>query len=159
MSIHDPAAAVALPGFDREIPPDLAVRDVMASRPVSVGPDTTLAETLRLMLTRDEPAVAVVSEAGDVLGQVTYGEVLKHLLPSYAKRLSGEIRRGQAVDPGDRTVREVMDRSVLCLTDDQRLADAATMLVSKRLERVPVVHDGHLVGMLTREGIVRRLFG
>ena len=155
----DPAAVLALPGFDREIPADLAVRDVMTVRPVTVGPEDTLGGALGLMLRHDENALPVVAESGEVLGQVTYGEVLQYLLPSYAKRLSGEMRPGGVVDPRDRPVREIMDRTVLCLSDDQRLADAAAVLVNKRLERVLVVRGGQLVGLLTREGIVRRLFG
>jgi CBS domain-containing protein len=156
----DSAALVALPGFAREVPGDLAVRDVMASPTATLTPDDTLGHALDLMLRHDEPALPVVSDNQDVLGQVTYGEVLQYLLPSYAKRMSGATRRGAAyADPRDRPVRDAMDRSVLCLSDDQRLADAAALLVNKRLERVPVVRDGQLVGMLTREGIVRRLFG
>lgn len=154
------AAVLALPGFDREIPADLAVRDVMTMRPVTLRPEDTLDVALGLMLQHDERALPVVSETGDVLGQVTHGEVLQFLLPAYAKRMSGVSRPGSAAtEPRDRPVREIMDRTVLCLSDDQRLADAAAVLVNKRLERVPVVRDGQLVGMLTREGIVRRLFG
>jgi len=56
-------------------------------------------------------------------------------------------------------VRDVMDRSVLCLSEEQTLTEAATLMVHKKLERVPVVREGALVGLLTREDLVRRLFG
>jgi CBS domain-containing protein len=52
-----------------------------------------------------------------------------------------------------------MDRSVLCISEEQSLAEVATMMVTRDVERLPVVREGQLVGMLTRGDIVRRLFG
>jgi CBS domain-containing protein len=90
--------------------------------------------------------------------------VLRHLLPHQVRKLSGEYpaagRKGRTSDAAkEMLVRDVMDRSVLCLPDDQPLSDAAALMVNKKLERVPVVREGAFVGLLTREDIVRRLFG
>jgi CBS domain-containing protein len=52
-----------------------------------------------------------------------------------------------------------MDRSVLCVSEDQTLADIASLMVSKDIDRFPVVKEGVLVGFITRGDIVRRLFG
>jgi CBS domain-containing protein len=58
-----------------------------------------------------------------------------------------------------RTVRDVMTRQVLCVSPDQPLAEVASLMSNKDVERVPVVIDGKLVGFLTRGDIVRRLIG
>ena len=52
-----------------------------------------------------------------------------------------------------------MARSVLCVSEDQTLADAAQLLATKDVERVPVVKDGVLRGFVTRADLVRRLLG
>ncbi len=52
-----------------------------------------------------------------------------------------------------------MDRTVLCVSEDQALADVATMMLNRNVERFPVVREGALVGFLTRGDIVRRLLG
>jgi CBS domain-containing protein len=52
-----------------------------------------------------------------------------------------------------------MDRSVLCISEEQSLAEVANMMISRNIERFPVVREGRLVGLLTRGEIVRRLFG
>ncbi|HET7038869.1 MAG TPA: CBS domain-containing protein [Gemmatimonadales bacterium] len=146
-----------------EVPGELLVRDVLAGGVLSVGPETPLEEAARLMVEHRVAALPVVSENREVLGVVSHGEIMRHLLPQRVKKLSGEYpvpgRKSRASLPRDVLVRDVMDRSVLCLSDDQPLGDAAALMVSKRLERVPVVRDGALVGLLTREDIVRRLFG
>ena len=67
--------------------------------------------------------------------------------------------KGRPVEPGDVAVREVMDRSVLCLADDQTIADAAALMLSKEVDRFPVTRDGALVGFVTRGDIVRKLLG
>ncbi|HET6577341.1 MAG TPA: CBS domain-containing protein, partial [Gemmatimonadales bacterium] len=54
-------------------------------------------------------------------------------------------------------VRDVMARSVLCVSEDQTLADAAQLLAARDVERVPVVREGVLRGFVTRADLVRRL--
>lgn len=148
-----------------ELPEELLVRDVLPSGRVSVRPETTLGAAAELMIAHELPEIPVVSDEGEVLGMVGYRELLVHLLPRYTKRLSGEFARrasratSRVEEPREMPVRDVMDRSVLCISDEQPLKDAAALLVNKNLERVPVVREGTLVGLLTREDIVRRLFG
>jgi predicted transcriptional regulator len=56
-------------------------------------------------------------------------------------------------------VGEVMNRNVLCASEDQAMADVATMMINKDIARFPVTRDGILVGTLTKEEVVRRMFG
>ena len=56
-------------------------------------------------------------------------------------------------------VRDAMARSVLCISEDQTLADAAQLLAKQDVEWVPVVKDGVLRGALTRADLVHRLLG
>ena len=149
---------------DLDVHDELLVRDVVVGRAVSVRPDATLLEAARVMVVNHVGAIPVVSDTREVLGLVSHGEVLRHLLPHQVRKLSGEYpaagRKGRTSDAAkEMLVRDVMDRSVLCLPDDQPLSDAAALMVNKKLERVPVVREGAFVGLLTREDIVRRLFG
>ena len=68
-----------------------------------------------------------------------------------ASGCSGETR--------GRTVRDVMTRQVLCVSPEQPLAEVASMMINKDVDRVPVVREGTLVGFLTRGDIVRKLIG
>jgi CBS domain-containing protein len=141
------------------------VRDFMTSKVLSVRPEQTLEFAARLMVAHDIPSLPVVSNSGVVLGIVTHREVLRFLLPKYVKRVStGEFLAPVRRDPADRRdpntipVREAMDRSVLCISEDQTLADVASLIVNKDIDRFPIVRDGVLVGFITRGDIVRRLF-
>jgi len=142
---------------DSELPGQLTVRDVMTPNAQTVKGEQTLGEVARIMLERDVRAVPVVDDGGGLLGIVTHRELLRYLVPEFQHRSkSGEHRPG-TVDPQLAPVRELMSRSVLCLSEDQPLADVANLMNSKDVDRFPVVREGVVVGFLTRADLIRRL--
>ena len=156
-------AVEALTGAD--LPGQLIVRDVMTSRVHAMRPDETLGQAARFMLDHDIRALPVVDEGGALLGIVTHAELLRHLIPDYLQKTkSGKFRaitpaqaqRGVG-DPRAMPVREVMARSVLCLSEDQSLTEVANLMNSKNVDRFPVVREGKVVGFLTRADLVRKL--
>ena len=58
-----------------------------------------------------------------------------------------------------RSVRDVMSRQVMCVAPEQPIAEVASLMSNKDVDRVPVVREGQLVGFLTRGDIVRKLIG
>jgi CBS domain-containing protein len=99
------------------------------------------------------------------MGMVTHRELLRYLIPDYIQKTkSGEFRavtktqlqRGSA-DPRALPVKDVMARTVLCLSEDQTLSDVANLMNNKDVDRFPVVREGVVVGFLTRADLIRRL--
>lgn len=134
------------------IQPRLVVRDVMTQRVYRVGPDSSVREVLDMISEHKLRAVPVVDDDRVVLGMVTDRDLMRHLLPRMQK--SSEAPASLR----DTRVREVMSRSVICVSEDQALAEVASIMVSKDLERLPVVSEGKLTGFLTRGDILRKLF-
>ncbi len=138
------------------IQPRLLVRDVMSPRVFRVSPDTPVRELLELASTHRLRAVPVVGEDREVLGMVTDRDLLRHLLPLALRPGDGP---SQGASPDGLTVRDIMSRSVMCISEEQGLAEVASVMVNKDVERLPVVHEGKLTGFLTRGDILRKLFG
>jgi CBS domain-containing protein/mannitol/fructose-specific phosphotransferase system IIA component (Ntr-type) len=141
------------------VQPRLAVRDVMTPRVYRVYPDTPVRELLDLMGRHQLKAVPVIGEKREVLGVVTDRDVLRHLLPAIGRAGAGD----GAAAPDDRTlydlpVREIMSRSVMCISEDQTLSEVVSTMINKDVERLPVVHEGRLTGFLTRADVLRKLF-
>ena len=135
------------------IQPRLTVRDVMTQRVYRVSPDDSVHEVLALVHDHHLRAIPVVGEGREVLGMVTDRDLLRHFLPgvqSRAESSADEIRTLR--------VRDVMSRSVICVSEDQALAEVTSIMVSKDLERLPVTNEGKLTGFLTRGDILRKLF-
>ena len=151
---RSPAAVLEVPEVRAiTIQPRLTVRDVMTQRVYRVGPDSTVREVLDLISEHKLSAIPVVDEDRVVLGMVSDRDLMRFLLPRMQK--SAEIPASLREVP----VREVMSRSVICVSEDQALAEVTSIMVSKDLERLPVVSEGKLTGFLTRGDILRKLFG
>lgn len=155
---ESPDDILLLPEFrEAKVQPELTVRDVMEHGMDSTGPDTPVRSAVDLMVRRRLRVLPVVGEKGEVLGMVSNGDVMRALLPQMPR--SSEETEEEAAAPRQLTVRDIMSRSVLCISEDMSLTEAASMMINKDVEQFPVVSEGKLVGMLTREDIIRKLFG
>ena len=135
------------------IQPRLTVRDVMTQRVYRVSPDDSVHDVLTLVRQHHLRAIPVVGEGREVLGMVTDRDLLRHFLPGVQSRAEGSAEEIRTL-----RVRDVMSRSVICVSEDQALAEVTSIMVSKDLERLPVTSEGKLTGFLTRGDILRKLF-
>ncbi|CAN5346359.1 hypothetical protein BH20GEM2_BH20GEM2_04040 [soil metagenome] len=143
--------------WDTMIPPRLTVRDVMTQRVYRASANTPVRDVLEMAARHKLRAVPVVGEEREVLGMVTDRDLLRHLLPR-VRRVEDDADGDGAPSPAETQVREIMSRSVMCISEDQGLAEVATIMVNKDVERLPVVSEGRLTGFLTRGDIIRKLF-
>jgi CBS domain-containing protein/mannitol/fructose-specific phosphotransferase system IIA component (Ntr-type) len=139
------------------VQPRLTVRDLMISRTESVPPDATVREAIDAMLRQGMRAVPVVGDKGEVLGIVSDRDLVRALLPR-APRAGDEDETAEAAGPTQLRVRDIMSRSVLCISEDTGLDEVANMLVNKDVEQLPIVTEGRFSGSLTRGDIIRKLF-
>lgn len=143
----------------------MKVHEIMTPEVVAVGPDTSVKEIATTMSERRISGVPVVTADGSVIGIVSQSDLLhraelgterrrKWWLQFFAddRQLAREFTQAHG-----RHARDVMSRHVVTIAADATLADAADMLDSHRIKRMPVVRDGKLVGMLTRGDLVRAL--
>lgn len=141
-----------------ELAPQLSVRELMTESPRSTRASTLLRDAARDMVRSGIGALPVIEENGLLVGMLSERELMRHML-SLAS-INGSTPRPQSgVERARRTVRDVMTRQVLCVSPDQPLAEVASLMTNKDVDRVPVVEEGRLVGFLTRSDIVRKLIG
>lgn len=159
---RSPEDVLAIPEIrDLVVQPRLTVRDVMTQSVFRVYPDTPVSELLDLVTRHELKAVPVVNEKREVLGVVTDRDLLRHLTPNTVRAGGGTRADMQVNDRGaiEMPVRDIMTRSVMCISEDQALSDVAAIMVNKDVERLPVVAEGKLTGFLTRSDILRKLYG
>jgi CBS domain-containing protein/mannitol/fructose-specific phosphotransferase system IIA component (Ntr-type) len=140
-----------------ELPRQLRVRDIMSVRPRTTTPDTALRDAAREMVRAGLGGLIAVDADSHIVGMLGERELMRDLLINY---LQGDTaQRDAPASTGRRKVRDVMTRQVLGVSPDQPLSEVASIMVNKDVERVPVVEDGKLAGVLTRADIVRKLIG
>ncbi len=138
--------------MDLEVEDQLLVADGLTPLVYRVYPDTPLAEVVGLMVRQGVRAVPVVGEKLEFLGLLTSSDAIRYLVP---ERLTG-ASAGREMDT--LPAREVMRRSVMCISEDQSLVEAANLMVNKGVSQVPVVRGGELIGFLKVETALQLLF-
>lgn len=137
--------------MDYEAQARLLVGDALEPVRYRVYPETPLAEVIDLMVRRSVRALPVVGEGFEVLGIITSGDALDHVLRDRPSEEAGDPH----ID--GLAARDVMTRAVLCVSETQQLVEAAQTMVHRDVEQLPVVREGQLVGVITRDGILKAL--
>ncbi|MDD1735458.1 MAG: CBS domain-containing protein [Methanothrix sp.] len=118
----------------------ILVRDIMSSQVQSVPPDMTLEELKELMF-RDKHRGYPVMEGEKLQGIVTIADLQK---------VAPEKRAGTLVG-------EVMARELYLIGPEDEAAMAMKTMNELQIRRLPVMDEGRLVGILSREDLVRAI--
>jgi CBS domain-containing protein len=119
------------------------VRDAMVSEPLSLEAGATAQEAGEALM-RDEVRAVLVTEQGRLFGVITRKTLVREV-----------VAPGR--DPRSTTLREIAEQPNFTLDSSMPLGDAFALLEEQDLERVPVVDDNRLVGVLSRAVVRRRL--
>jgi len=143
--------------MDLEMQDQLLVADGVTPLEFRVYPETPIEEVVGLMVRRGLRAVPVVGEKLEFLGLITSADAIRYLLPERMSRGRGE-NDGEN-DESSPKAREVMIRSIMCISEEQSLVEAANLMVNKGVSQLPVVREGELVGFLSVESTLQLLSG
>src|SRR5205085_4024165 len=110
-------------------------KDVMTRDVVKLSPTTTVEEAIRLLLENGFSGAPVVSEDGTLTGIISEYQLLEVIYDPETTKLP---------------VEHIMTRSVLSVDESALLSDVASLFILHRIRRVPVLREGHLVGLITR---------
>jgi CBS domain-containing protein len=119
------------------------VREAMVPEPRTLAADATAQEAGELLL-RPEVRAVFVTEGERLVGVVTRKTLVREV-----------VAAGR--DPRDTAVGDIVEPPNYTICSDMDVDDAFRFLEEHDLERVPVVEDSRLVGVLSRAVLQRRL--
>lgn len=142
--------------------------EVMTRHPVTARPDMSVREVATLLLQHRISAVPVVDAAGKLVGIVSEGDLVRRGEVIRDEKQSWwleAIAEGERMAPellaylrsSDRTVRHLMTREVITVEEATPLSEVARLLERQGIKRVPVLHDGQVVGIVSRADLIRAL--
>ncbi len=145
--------------MDREPTPrrNIRIEDVMQPA-LSVTPDTTAREVLKILRDNTVPGVPVVGGDGKLEGFVTDGHLMDSALPRYMKMMgnlsfvpdSADEWVHYLTDAADKPVREVMSREVSQVELGKSELAVAHKMVHDGVSSVVITRDGRVAGIVTR---------
>ena len=141
--------------------------DVMTRNVLSVRPDATIAEAIRLMLDNRISGLPVLDQTGRLVGILTEGDLLRRgetgterHRPRWLEILMGPGRLAEEyVRTHGRRIAEVMTRDPVGVRPDTPLAEIVALMERHRIKRVPVLDGDVPVGILSRADLLRGLAG
>ncbi|MEZ4770327.1 MAG: CBS domain-containing protein [Caldilineales bacterium] len=128
------------------------VAEIMTTDVLSVDPQNSVATAIRLMRTGQLRRLPVVQD-GRLVGIVTSGDVRRITgMSSVVRDPSGDNFLWQHIP-----VANVMTLDVITTTPDTLIAEAARLMIERKISGLPVVEQGRLVGILTTSDLLEAL--
>ena len=145
----------------------MRARDVMVRAVVTTSSDTTVEQLARLMINLRISGVPVMDRDGRLVGIVTEGDLLRRVetgterhRPRWSEPFSSSSRLAAAyIKSHAKRVADIMTREVFSVEELATLGEIADLLETKHIKRVPVVHDGKIVGIVSRADLLKVLAG
>ena len=110
--------------------------DIMTRNVHTIHPGASAQEAARLLSQEHISGVPVVDANGKVIGIVTEADIISKV-----------NREGLCVA-------DIMSHKVIVVGEETTVSEIAMLFAEHKIKRVPVLHDGKLVGIVSRADIV-----
>jgi len=145
------------------------VKDVMTKGLVTLKKEMPVKEAAEIFAKESIGGAPVVDEGGNLIGIVSESDLIMRdvrlhfptfiqlldgyiYLPRSLEKFESEFKRAVGARVGD-----VMTTDVATIDENATVEDAATLMVEKDIDRVPVMADGKLVGIISKSDLVKAI--
>jgi CBS domain-containing protein len=143
----------------------MKAKDVMTRHVITIAPDASILQALRLMLQHKISGLPVVDNKGNLAGIITEGDFLRRAetgterkRPRWLEFMVGPgTLANDYVHSHGRRIDEVMTCDIHTVTEDTPLEDVVALMEKHRIKRLPVVCGSELVGIVSRGNLLHAL--
>ncbi len=141
----------------------MKVSQIMTSNVVSVAPDTPFKEVVERLVHAEVSSLPVVEADGKIVGLITEADLISkeaytgrrhRALALLADVLSARDQHWVAKSAGS-VARDVMTTTLMVCRPEEDVRAVARRMLERRVKRMPVVDNGVLVGIVSRQDILR----
>lgn len=151
---------------------EMIVSEIMTKDPIIVSADDEVRVAAGLLRANKIGGLPVM-EGDQLVGIVTESDIIALLetrtlsedlwLPSPLEVIEVPVRelvnwektRSALTHIGNKLVREIMSHPVITISESSDIEEAAALMLTHKVARLPVVRNGRLVGIVARADIVR----
>ncbi len=142
------------------------LQSIMKTDIYSLREDDTVRDAMELFITKHISAAPIVNAEGEAVGFISDGDILKRLsrqtgtvmdpIVLIANSVHDETGYGERLDQlMSKTVREVGVGRSIGVSIHADIAEVCRVLAQNHLKKVPVMEDGHIVGIINRSDITQ----
>jgi CBS domain-containing protein len=154
----------------------MKVREIMTRDPLTVSADAPVRIAAGLLRTNrigglpvmEKDAIVGVITESDIISLLETGKLSNDLwLPSPLEVIEVPLReivnwektKTALAHIGDTPVRKIMSHPAITIDEEADIEDAAALMLSHRIARLPVVRGGRLCGIVAKADILRGVGG
>ena len=152
----------------------MIIKDVMNKSVITCAPEDSLGEVARLLRENNISGMPVV-DGGKIVGMVSEGDLLglfeshessgELWLPSPLEIIEIPIRSIVRLEKAKKAlenmtqkpIRDIMEKNIHTISPDDTLEEASNKITGYKVNRLPVVENGTLVGIVARSDIIKGL--
>ncbi len=151
----------------------MKVQDVMNPDLIACSPDTPIRDVAQLLKQKNISGLPIV-ENDKLVGIVSEGDLLRLLevpehkglwLPSPFEVLEVPIRelvswedsKHMLEDIGSKPISDIMKTNVYTVAPSSTVQDASAIITKHKINRLPVLEGGNVIGIITRGDIIHGL--
>lgn len=136
----------------------MRAHEIMSQHVITVGPEASVIEAIKTMLSHHISGLPVVDAAGKLVGILSEGDFVRRVELGTEKRRSRWLAvlagtEQAAVDfarQHGRKVSRIMSPNPITITEDATLEHIVRLMESCNIKRLPVMRGDEVVGMVTR---------
>lgn len=128
----------------------------MTRNVVTIGPNASVAEAAALMARKRVRRLPVAEKSGQqlrLLGMISASDIL-HAFPPDVNPFAVEAPDARQAP---QTAGEIMNRELEITTPATPIEEAAATMRDRKIGALPVMHEGHMVGLITESDIFRAI--
>jgi CBS-domain-containing membrane protein len=145
----------------------MRAKDIMVTEVITVGPQASVRDVAKLLLSNRISALPVVDEHGELIGIISEGDLARRAelgtnphrswwLEMFSRKSKEALAKEYLKSRGSK-VRDVMTKNVITAKPTTSLRDIATLLEKHRIKRVPIVAKGKMIGIVSRANLIQAL--
>jgi CBS domain-containing protein len=142
----------------------VVAREIMTTPVITVSPDTPFGNIVAIMLQHGISGLPVVDEGGRLVGIVTEADLLLKeeepraqpaLIPWHGSSLRLERIHDRHRKAEGTTAGVLMTENVVSATEEATAHHLAHLMLARDVNRIPIVRDGRVVGIVTRADVLK----
>lgn len=139
----------------------MQAKDFMTRSVITISADHSVGHAARIMLENRISGLLVCDDNGKLVGVLSEGDLLRRAELGTAAWRSSSANAGEHIEPDRFTkshswrVGDVMTQRVIAINEEMSIDRVAAIMSANEINRVPVMRDDTIVGIITRSDVLR----
>jgi CBS domain-containing protein len=142
----------------------MKTKQVMTKKVVTIKSGMTLEQAAKILTKNSISGAPVVNREGKLIGIISEKDLFKTIYPNLQdiikhiglwldrQKIQHRVAKKKKIP-----VDQIMTKQVISVNPDAPILKAGSLMLTKRIHRIPVVEGGKIVGILARKNVFRAL--